>query len=288
MVEKKPERIESANIHITDDCNYRCSFCFSRGTCRGNIIRLQSWKPIIYDLVCNRGIRKINFAGGEPMLHPDIMECLRYSKQLGATTSLVTNGSLIKPGFLKECASYLNWIGMSIDSTDEETEIRLGRHCRDGNHLEKVLDISKEARNLGIHVKLNITVTRQCLDDDFHDIIKKVNPDRIKFLQVTRIPGVNDSGYMSTSVSEEQFNNMIKRHMDVELEYGFRPVFEKSEDIIDSYLMLDCLGRVRIGSAEGYDYVDYDEYWNGNRMVNLDAYIRRGGMYDWELKGEIM
>lgn len=246
------------------------------------VLDYHSWKPIFEDLICNRGIRKINFAGGEPLLYPEIGDCLRFCKQMGATTSLVTNGSMVDAGFLKQCASSLDWIGLSIDSTDEGTEVMLGRHCGDTHHLENVLRVARQAEEFGIHVKLNITVTRHCLDDDFHEFIRGVNPDRVKFLQVTNVPGVNDVGYQSTAVSDDEFDAVILRHKDVRLRYGFEPVFERSEDIIDSYLMLDCLGRVRVGTSSGYAYVDYGNYWNGGCKVNVDSYIRRGGLYDWE------
>lgn len=278
-------RVISANIHITGDCNYDCRFCFSRNRKGSATLRPDEWFPILKDLICVHGIDKVNFAGGEPLLYPGLGECIRFCKQLGATTSVVTNGSILDRSFLEKVSGCLDWIGLSIDSVYEDTEFMLGRNTGNCNHLENVLTASTEAKSLGLLVKLNVTVTRQSVNDDFHDIVDIVSPDRLKFLQVSMIPGTNDEGFMETSVPNEDFEDFIRRHSDIILENGSHPVFETSRDMMDSYLMLDSLGRIRLGTTGGYVYMPYQMYWNGSLKVNEDAYVRRGGLYRWSVKG---
>lgn len=38
-------------------------------------------------------VGKINFAGGEPLMNPFLGEYIKYSKDLGIVTSIVTNAS---------------------------------------------------------------------------------------------------------------------------------------------------------------------------------------------------
>ena len=284
MLEQHKARVISANIHLTNRCNYDCIFCFSRGIDVSEL-SVDEWKRILNDMICRREISKINFAGGEPLLYRDLKECIRYTKQLGATTSIVTNGSRVDEKFLEDVSGYLDWIGFSIDSCLEKTEEALGRHSSGHRHLDHIIRISKTARNLGMHIKLNVAVTRPCLCDDFHQIIEDVNPDRVKFMQITKVPGTNSKGWAKTSVTPEEFEDFVKRHSNVLLPFGFRPVFETSEDMIDSYLMIDPLGRVRLGTHGGYVYMPYDTYWNGSMNVNYESYVRRGGIYDWSVQG---
>lgn len=281
-MEQSTERgIESANVHITDACNYRCRFCFSRSLCGHRFMSAEKWKPILTDMIVNHGIRKINFAGGEPFLYPDLMECVRHCKQMGATTSVITNGSLLKADDMNSMAGTLDWVGFSIDSCFESTEMALGRHADGIQHINNVISLSEAAHDAGIHVKLDIVITAQSSKDDFRCLIDMMNPERVKFMQVTRVGGVNDDGYQETCVDQKTFDDVIERHHDIVLRSGKHPVFERSDDIIDSYLMVDPLGRVRLGTSHGYQYVEYGDYWSGDVKVNVDKYISRGALYEW-------
>lgn len=279
------KKIVSANIHITDACNYRCRFCFSRDLCHHGHMGAESWKPILTDMIVNRGIRKINFAGGEPFLHTDLMECVRHCKQLGATTSVITNGSLLEPDDMNAMSGVLDWIGFSIDSCFESTEVALGRHTDGIQHIRNIVRLSKAAHDAGVRVKLDIVVTGQSAKDDFWCIIDMIDPERVKFMQVTHVNGVNDDGFLETRIGDRMFDDVIDRHHDIVLRSGKHPVFERSDEIIDSYLMLDPLGRIRLGTENGYLYLGYEDYWNGDMKVNLDRYISRGALYEWNEPG---
>jgi MoaA/NifB/PqqE/SkfB family radical SAM enzyme len=52
---------------------------------------LKQWIAKIREL----GTMRIALVGGEPLLHPDIVELVRYCRQLGLATSLTTNGFLL-------------------------------------------------------------------------------------------------------------------------------------------------------------------------------------------------
>src|SRR5205814_4804220 len=41
------------------------------------------------------GAMRIALGGGEPLVHPDIVELVRYCRELGFATSLTTNGFLL-------------------------------------------------------------------------------------------------------------------------------------------------------------------------------------------------
>ncbi len=278
-------KFASINIHLTDECNYSCCFCFSSGKgCSSDPqIGLEDWKPILYDLIKNRGVTKINFAGGEPLKHPDLIGCIRYAKELGATTSIITNSSLLNKEFFRKVYGYLDWIGFSIDSVDDYTEVILGRHCKGCRHLEHVKLMSDLAHDYEVKVKLNIVVNRFCLDDDFSEFIRRLDPQRVKFLQVSRVSGMNDTSYGKISITAKSFEEFKTKHRGVVLSNGVRPVFESESDILESYLMLDPSGQLRISTPKGYEFVPYEIYWANPGRFNVDyeKYVKRGGIYDW-------
>src|SRR4030095_15756293 len=48
------------------------------------------------------GPRRLPLVGGEPLVHPDIVELVRYCRELGFATSLTTNGFLLTPKLVAE------------------------------------------------------------------------------------------------------------------------------------------------------------------------------------------
>lgn len=276
------DRFISANIHLTDSCNYRCRFCFSRSGCSsGPPLSSVEWRSRISDLVQSRGVEKINFAGGEPLLHPDLSECIRFAHDAGAVTGVMTNGSLVDDRFLESVDGELDWIGFSVDSAQEDIETMLGRGS--GGHLKGVVRAVDLARSYGIRIKLNVTVTRVCLDDDFRGLIEAMHPERVKFMQVTGVPGVNDASIGLLSVTDEEFGAFRERNSGIILPNGARPVFETSSSMYNTYLMLDRAGKIRVNRQDGYRFVDYDRFWadGAESILDPEGYVRRGGVYDW-------
>ncbi len=282
--------IRSVNLHITDYCNYRCKFCFSSGkNCSSHgTIDVDCWKEIITDLVTNRGIEKISFVGGEPLLYPPLYELLRHSKSVGAVTSVITNGSLVNKDYFVRTYGIMDWIGLSVDSTDDYTEVMLGRHSKGCRHLENVRTVAELAHNFGVRLKLNVTVNRLCFFEDFSGLIRELDPERVKFMQISRLPGVNDRAYSELSLTKDAFEAFRKRHSGILLSSGVHPTFETEEDISNSYLMIDKSGHVRINGSDGYSFIDYSDYWSrgGCDAIDEGKYIRRGGIYDWKMEKE--
>ena len=284
MSQPSAHRFRSANVHITGACNYSCGFCFARNLA-GMTMGFEEWKPIFEDLRYNRGIDKINFAGGEPLLHPELLRCCKFCKSIGFTVSIVSNGSLIDREFLEKATGCVDWIGLSIDSTNEDTEVEAGRcdGCENRNHIGNILEVSRMAHEFGIKVKLNITVIRQSYWQDFSDIIRITDPERVKVFQVMKLEGHNEDRFDRFAVTPEQFEQFVERHQDIRLRNGLNPVFERTDDIVDSYLMLDPLGSVMRNSGNVYRTEPYGEFMakGAEKVLDVEKYIRRGGDYDW-------
>ncbi len=109
-------------------CNIRCAHCFI--SC-GPTNRSFGYLPL--DEVERRleeslglGVREYYFTGGEPFLHPDIVEILARSVAVGPTTVL-TNGMLLKPHHVEPLARaaagspYSLEFRVSIDGFDRPT-----------------------------------------------------------------------------------------------------------------------------------------------------------------------
>ena len=97
LVDRKPLQ---CSLYVTDRCNLDCAYCTEYDNSRPHpsIDDLRKWVRKIREL----GTMRIALVGGEPLTHPDIVELVRYSRELGFATSLTTNGFLLTRKLLAE------------------------------------------------------------------------------------------------------------------------------------------------------------------------------------------
>ena len=81
------------SLYVTDQCNLDCAYCteYDNSKPHPSLEDLTSWLTHIRDL----GTVRVALVGGEPLMHPDIVEIVRRANQLGLSTSLTTNGFLL-------------------------------------------------------------------------------------------------------------------------------------------------------------------------------------------------
>jgi MoaA/NifB/PqqE/SkfB family radical SAM enzyme len=90
LLDRKPLQ---CSLYVTDRCNLDCAYCTEYNNSRPHptLENLKIWIRKIRNL----GTMRIALVGGEPLLHPDIVEIVRYCRELGFATSLTTNGFLL-------------------------------------------------------------------------------------------------------------------------------------------------------------------------------------------------
>lgn len=82
-------------INVTTACNNRCVGCYAEASCESKKDESMMTTPLVKELLTcikREGCRKCTLIGGEPTLHPDIIEIFRYGKQLGLKMGMVSNG----------------------------------------------------------------------------------------------------------------------------------------------------------------------------------------------------
>ena len=271
----------SVNWHVWPRCNYTCTFCYDQF--KGAVRTLTKEVALtIPALLRAAGAEKLTLAGGEPTLCPHLMELLRTSKEAGLTTMVVTNGTRITPEFLAKAAHYTDWIAGSGDSGIEATETELGRGT--GHHLETVVNAARLVRAHGIRLKVNTVVTSLSWQEDMHQLLRGMGPERWKVFQVHLIRGENDEAYRRLRISPEEFEAFLRRHADLS------PVGETEEDMRGSYLMLDPLGRFFQNFDGAYAYSDSIldvSVAHALGQVGWDEgkFLTRGGLYYWNRPG---
>jgi pyruvate-formate lyase-activating enzyme len=90
-------------------CNLRCYFCYFLNRISNAhhpehpFMSLEKCKEICRTLREFYGNTAIDIQGGEPTIHPDILEIIAYCREIGLIPTLITNGlHLAKPGALEQ------------------------------------------------------------------------------------------------------------------------------------------------------------------------------------------
>lgn len=150
----------ACDVSVTNACNATCDFCsFARDkgivdghryVDRAGLVRAL---PILY----RRGIRYLNFQGGEPLLHPEIEQLVAEARAAGIRPAIITNGWLLPQKIERLAAAGLNTLLVSLDSDSIDAHERnrglrgLGERIRQG---------LLQARHLGIPTLASVTISR--------------------------------------------------------------------------------------------------------------------------------
>ncbi len=163
LVERPSAR--SVRLSITDRCDFACTYCrpSKQDGYSETQLDLSAWCTMIDGLVAS-GVRRFRLTGGEPLLHPGIVEIVREIAARGVgDLALTTNASrlakLAKP--LREAG--LHRVNISIDSLDPQRFAAITR----GGRLDRVLAGIDAAIAAGLGpIKLNAVVLRGNNDDE--------------------------------------------------------------------------------------------------------------------------
>ncbi|KAL6353666.1 hypothetical protein LRP88_12979 [Fusarium phalaenopsidis] len=273
----------SVNYHFSRRCNKTCGFCFHTAT-TSHVESLEQAKQGL-QLLQQAGMRKINFAGGEPFLYPKLLgDMVDFCKQTLRleSVSIVTNGSLVKERFLREHGHSIDILAVSCDSFDEATNIEIGRGS--GDNVSQLYKIAAWCRMYCIKFKLNTVVNRLNHAEDMNAHIAALQPFRWKCFQVLIVEGENDSAATLRDarrflVTDDEFDRFCQRHGgQTSLVPEPNRLMAKSYLILDEYLrFLDRTGQqpspsiIEVGVQKALESVFWDE----------TAFLERGGVYDW-------
>lgn len=285
--------IPSVNFHLWEPCNMRCKFCFATFQDVKNSILPKGHLPKqdaieVVSQLAEIGFEKITFAGGEPTLCPWLPELIATAKQSGLKTMIVTNGSKLTDKFLQANQEHLDWIAVSIDSLNIETNLATGRAIcgRNPLQLDYYTSLIEQIKKYGYGLKINTVVSSKNYLEDMNNFIRYAKPRRWKLLQVLPMKGQNDLNIQAYKITTEQFDRFVSIHSGLSDVTSIVP--EDNKQMTGSYAMVDPAGRffdntngihnysrpiLEIGARLAIQQVRYD----------FGKFIQRQGIYDWSI-----
>ncbi len=172
LVDAHGRTIRDMRLSITDRCNFRCTYCIGTGVRfapKGTLLRTDEFARVAR-LATELGVQKIRLTGGEPTLHPDLLEIVASIREAcDASVALITNGSLLTPATLAALrAAGLARITISLDTLRPE---RFSSITRSLSGPAAVLSAIEHSIAAGLGpVKVNAVLLRGVNDDEAADL----------------------------------------------------------------------------------------------------------------------
>lgn len=208
-VSEEEEVVESikkkVHITLTNNCNMRCSHCFvSAGIVEKQELKVDEILAVIEKIQKINGSTDIVVSGGEPLVHPDIIQLLEGLR--GHNVSLFTNGTLLNEDNYKIIAGCCQEVQISFEGVTQEAYERIrGR----GNYA-KVLHAIELLKTTGIKITLAVTILPSTVEDIRNNLVSFVESLAYENLEIR----LNDDIEMTGNALTLDFTGFDKCEVD--------------------------------------------------------------------------
>lgn len=224
-------------------CNNNCKWCYAKK-------HLNNGTEMVYNDILNyvnylkkQGVKKIILIGGEPTIHPEILNIIKTINENNIYVSMATNGRKFSDyNFAKQASlNGLKSINISIKGYDEDT------YMSNTNNFgfEEMINGYKNAIDCGINTSLSYVIcdTDHKKFDKFWNAVKIHGLNNILF-QLYK-PSVDDN---SNPISIEELADMCKYVYDKIYKDNIDFVFEMSIPLctLDENMLNHMIAKKRI------------------------------------------
>ncbi len=155
------------NWNYTNQCNFNCIHCYSRG--RDERELSPSEYLYIANVLSKSNVFHVNLGGGEPTLRNDILEVSKILSSNNIKVSLSSNGWCLNKSSLEALKKAgIDTIVLSLDHSIPKKHDKFRGF--DGS-FNKIIEVIKTAQSLGFVVKLSTVITKLNFEV-LEDIIK--------------------------------------------------------------------------------------------------------------------
>jgi len=198
--------------NMTRRCNLKCVHCYARSEdlSYDNELNREQRIAMIDDLA-RFGVPVLLFSGGEPTVHPRLVEYAKYAVSKGMRAVISTNGTLItkeKARVFKEIG--LSYVGISLDGLEETHDKFRGVK----GSYKKVMAAIENCQEAGIKVGLRFTINKRNVKDipGIFDLLEEKNIPRACFYHL--VYSGRGSEIAKEDLSHEETRDVLDLIMD--------------------------------------------------------------------------
>ncbi|MFL7893294.1 MAG: radical SAM protein [Anaerolineales bacterium] len=252
---------EVINAFVTDICNLGCRECHYANSDKPgfSLNQVGHMEPKTFykfiDEIPGRPL--VSFTGGEPLIHPQIFDLIRYAKNKGRMCTLVTNGWFLEEKAEQVCDSDLDLLSISVDGPRETHNAIRGSNSFE--RLEKGLHkILEQPKRPTLFISLTISDMNYDQLVPTYQLAKKWGVDGINFNHL----------WMQTDEMVERLDTITT------LFTGDHVGWPVNNNDIDVEILADGLEIIR------------DISWGGKIIVTELPLLNRQEISDWYRKPE--
>lgn len=272
---KKESKIpNSVCWNITSKCNDTCKFCYRDKNIQE--LSFEKQKQVI-DQIAKSGIKKLTFAGGEPLLVENINQLVLYAKSKNLIVSMTTNGILLDDNKIERdfLLRNLNWLTLSLDGENDLTQAKMTRNTKHASRVKDILTYANKYEERTCKLKINTVVSQVNKNEiaDIINIIKNYGVERWKLFQFSPIRGSAKESKETFEISDVDYKRItdeIQRELS-----GDKTIVSitNRESIEAAYFVVFPDGSIRISTQCQDDIVgniltnDVREIWENNKYL---------------------
>ncbi|MBI2063441.1 MAG: radical SAM protein [Candidatus Yanofskybacteria bacterium] len=283
-------------IDLTNNCNHKCVWCYDLDK------HVQSASEFLNTAVIKErlkeayglGTRGLNFSGGgEPMLHKDFLDILRFAKDMGFDLGLITNGSAIHSKNVQSLSELLTWVRISMAGGDRASYRDIQGVDQFDMVIEKIRLLSQIKKRM--RTKLVIGIRVLVLEKNLHSLENMagiLKDMEINYLQLAPDQFSTDGGAFWNSSenqkTQETVREILKERGIALLGAGFSVVQDNLNYPRTCYAhffqaVITAKGELRFcKNARGDDnYIlgnineqTLKEIWNSDKNKEIESWVR--------------
>ena len=194
--------------NITARCNQKCRYCHRFLGIKD--LSFEENKSVLEKII-DQNVTDITWTGGEALLLDYVDDLLRISSSNKVRNKLITNGQLLTNERIDRIGKYLDSITLSLDTTDDNINERLGRGYNHYKRVKEILDYL-QSKYPNIKIRINSVICNYTKNVD--ELIKFLNDYNIyswrifKFMPLRELAEKNKNEF---SISKEEYDNIVKR-----------------------------------------------------------------------------
>ncbi len=219
-------------MEIISDCNLSCKYCYNAQSHNQSIISITNFKKAV-NIFIKAGIKQLSISGGDPLLHPNLIEMVEYAHKKGLVVHLCTNGYILDDNTAKKLASVgLSQIQINIDSHMPSIHDKLRGKAHAFKKATEAINLCKKYKITTVVVTV---VTKSNIDDLIdisilaHDVLKA---DRYRVIDYIS-NGLNTKLDISVddylNATSEVINHSIKNFKTKNV-ISYEPLFNQNSD----------------------------------------------------------
>lgn len=223
-------------VIFTTECNLNCEFCHNKHLLQPDSGKEITKEKLLAQIKNNSLVNSISITGGEPSLHPEIINLCKEIAKMNKYVSIDTNGT--NPGFIADILPYINRVALDIKVplNQEKYEVVTSVSV----DLELILKTFQILNNNeSIDFEVRTTYVKGLLKPkDIHDIIVFLEGQNFRGIFV-----LQQYQYSDGVGNEFKESFQETKHSDL---YKILKIYEKSSLKFEIYVRDDIVGYMSL------------------------------------------